>query len=123
MTRCSNDKLEHKALTFLGQVVHLMPPGVLLLELLEKAGPGVTAAEESIRSGRLGGAVPAVHVPPAASTVRLIKLHQQTVHYGSPRDFNSISLAFRVTVCGRAGPLGGSARRSSVLAVDLLSRG
>lgn len=111
---------EHEALTFLGQVVHLMPPGVLLLELLEEAGPGVTAAQESIRSGRLGGAVPAVHVPPAASAVRLIKLHQQTVHDGTPRNFNSIFLAFRVAVRGRVGPVGGSARRGSGLAADLM---
>lgn len=115
----------HTPFTFLGQVVHLMPPGLFLLELLEEAGPGVTAAQESIWPRRLGGAVPAVHIPPAASAVGLVKLHQQTVHYGSPRSLTSIPLGVRVTVTGRVAPLGGSddARRSSVLGADLpLSR-
>lgn len=112
----------HTSLTFLGQVVHLMPPGVFLLELLEEPGPGVAAAQEGIRPGRLCGAVPAVRIPPAASTVRVVQLHQQTVHDGAPRDFESISLGLWVTVSGRAGPLGVGARRSSLLAVNLQSR-
>lgn len=66
------------ALTFLGQVLHLEPPGVSLLQLLQEAGSGVTPAQEGIGTGRLRGAVPAVRGP------RVVELHQQAVHDGGP---------------------------------------
>lgn len=71
------------SLTFLCQVVHLVPAGVFLLELLQEAGAGVAAAQEGVGSGRLGGAVPAVRAPPAAAAARLVQLHQQAVHDGA----------------------------------------
>ena len=102
--------------TFLAKVVHLQPPGVFLLQLLQKAGARIAPTRECVGTGRLGGAVPAVHIPPASPAVGLVKLHQQAVHDGAPRGSEPIFRPFSVALARR--PLGGSCS----FAVALLSR-